>query len=317
MIIVGAGLSGLIAASMLREECSAIFEAQQSLPNNHHALLRFKTPVVGDAVGIPFRKVRVMKAIQPWRNPVADALSYSMKATGKAELRSIVSASGEVEERYIAPPDLIARLGAQVAGRVAFNQTLADAILASTERLPGAEPIISTIPMPALMEALGWEDRPEFGYHSGEVITVDLPKDLVDVCATVYLPDPQTQPYRASITDNRLIIEISGVDPRIVDVDGAIFESLKALGVLSKRMLEVCKRDYQRKQMTYAKIKPIDEGLRRRFVMWASEAHNVYSLGRFATWRPGLLLDDIVNDVRVIQRLVSNRAETYAHKMKG
>lgn len=309
MIIVGAGLSGLIAASMLREECSAIFEAQQSLPNNHHALLRFKTPVVGDAVGIPFRKVRVMKAIQPWRNPVADALSYSMKATGKAELRSIVSAAGEVEARYIAPPDLIARLGAQVGSKIAYGQAFANARLSAN-----GEPIISTIPMPALMEALGWEERPEFGHRSGEVITVDLPSDLVDVCATVYLPSPTIEAYRVSITDRRLIIEFSHT---CANVDLVIFDCLEALGLTSKRMLSFCRKEFQRKQMTYAKIKPIDEGLRRRFVMWASEAHNVYSLGRFATWRPGLLLDDIVNDVRVIQRLVSNRAETYAHKMKG
>jgi hypothetical protein len=71
------------------------------------------------------------------------------------------------------------------------------------------------------------------------------------------------------------------------------------------------------KQQTYAKALPIDEAERRRFIMWASEEKGVYSLGRFATWRPNLLLDDVVNDVRVIQRLIANRAESYAHKLKG
>ena len=325
MIIVGAGLSGLIAASMLREECSGIFEQQQALPNNHSALLRFRTSVVGDAVGIPFRKVRVMKAIHPWRNPVADALAYSLKAAGRAQLRSIVGAAGEVEERFIAPSDFIARLGAQTCGKFVFGQSLKDAILASTKTFPGAEPIISTVPMPVLMEALGWGaigEVPAFGHQPGEVITVDLPKAEINVCVTVYLPNPEIRPYRASITDNRLIIEMTDANSSLVGdlvktPEGIISQALDALGLWSPSLMSFCVREFQRKQMTYAKIVPIDEGVRRRFVMWASSVHGIYSLGRFATWRPSLLLDDVVNDVRVIQRLASNPGEAYAYHKKG
>ena len=60
------------------------------------------------------------------------------------------------------------------------------------------------------------------------------------------------------------------------------------------------------KEQKYAKILPIDNRERKRFIAWATDTHNIYSLGRFATWRPGLLLDDLVHDVRVIQRIVEH-----------
>ncbi len=41
-------------------------------------------------------------------------------------------------------------------------------------------------------------------------------------------------------------------------------------------------------------------------MMWATDNFNIYSLGRFATWRPGLLLDDLVNDIRVIQKIADH-----------
>ena len=38
----------------------------------------------------------------------------------------------------------------------------------------------------------------------------------------------------------------------------------------------------------------IDETLRRRWLYWCSTERGVcYNLGRFATWRPGLLADDL------------------------
>jgi hypothetical protein len=40
-------------------------------------------------------------------------------------------------------------------------------------------------------------------------------------------------------------------------------------------------------------------------MFWASHNFNVYSLGRFATWRAGLLLDDLVNDIIQIENWIS------------
>ena len=58
MIIYGAGMGGLLTANMLRRYNPTIKEAQPSLPNNHDALLRFRSDKVAIATGIPFKKVK-------------------------------------------------------------------------------------------------------------------------------------------------------------------------------------------------------------------------------------------------------------------
>lgn len=310
MIVAGAGLAGLIAASMLRDEVEAVYELQPQLPNNHSALLRFRSSVVGDAVGIPFRKVKVMKTVDPWRNPVADALMYSMKCTGKAQLRSVVSAAGEIEERFIAPDDFIPRLAKQVGPKIAFDASIVNVL--------GRHKVISTIPMPVMMDLLGWQDKPAFDFTGGWSITCDLPKSI-NVCATVYCPHPAVEPYRVSITDHRLIIEISdwqlNAQQKEPSKELSIGAACTALGI--DHLIDYVNAHNEMKRMKYAKIVPIDEATRKRFIIWASEKHNVYSLGRFATWRAGLLLDDVVNDVRQIQKMAGGEVHSYKSILKG
>jgi hypothetical protein len=67
--------------------------------------------------------------------------------------------------------------------------------------------------------------------------------------------------------------------------------------------------DIDCREQLYSKINPVDDNLRKNFIHWATVKHNVYSLGRFATWRPGLLLDSLVNDVRLIDRWISQASK--------
>jgi hypothetical protein len=298
--IIGAGMAGLLAGCMIRDH--VIYEAQPSLPNNHQAVLRFRSSVVGDTLNIPFKRVQMMKCVHPWRNPVADQLSYSWKANGTARLRSAISADGEVRERYIAPPDLIERMSA-MCGRINFGEK------PDLEGWP--QPVISTIPMPAAMKQLGWPDAPEFPSQKGWVIKHKL--SGVDAYCSVYDPDPDSWVTRTSITGNELIVELCR-EP-LESVDGHLSRALEILGLHFSAAYYNGMPEPELKEMPYAKILPIDEDVRKRFIIWASEEHNVYSLGRYATWRPGLLLDDVVNDVRVIQRLI-NGGSSYHHKLR-
>ena len=165
-IIVGAGMAGLLAGNMLRSNTYKILEALPELPNNHHALLRFRTGLVGEVVGVPFKKVTVIKDIDRYRSTfLGDVLSYSYKATGKSTLRSVITAGTEYHERYISPPDLIERMY-EAGPPIQFGLNY---LPSSWDR-----PVISTIPMPNLMDMLNYPRPEHFEYRSGWVWSADL-----------------------------------------------------------------------------------------------------------------------------------------------
>ena len=62
--------------------------------------------------------------------------------------------------------------------------------------------------------------------------------------------------------------------------------------------------DLKSSTQKFGKILPIDENLRKEFVLKLTKDYNIYSLGRFATWRQ-VLLDDLVKDIDVIEKFVS------------
>ena len=205
MRIIGAGMAGLLAGCVLREKLTGIYEKQTELPNNHSAVLRFRTNEVAAAIGIDFKKVKVMKAIQPWRNPIADVLSYSEKTNGTATLRSItgIPVDGEIVERYIAPPNLIKLMAGKIHKDSLYIGNEFDLVPLSGIRRKS--PIVSTIPMNVLMDILGWKDKPNFEYRSGINYTCGLKN--VNTYVSLYVPDPAVVWSRASITHDRLIVE--------------------------------------------------------------------------------------------------------------
>lgn len=309
-IIVGAGMSGLIAGTMLGDDSELIAEFDSDVPNKHKALLRFRTSIVGDTLNIPFKKVNVLKTRQKCNNEVADAITYSLKTTGMVNLRSIISADAKIDDRYIAPDDFISQLADRLKRKFCFNWSMISVL----EHRRESHPIISTIPMSALMSALQYPEIPDFKTRTGTVLTYELP-DNYDIYCTVYIPDPWAIPYRVSITGRTLIIEASG---NIETNDGVLNMIETAVNALSLKIdHDEIFAKAKTNLMQYAKISPIDEDERKKFIMWATREHNIYSLGRYACWRPGLLLDDIVNDVRVIQRLISGDKSHQYNQMKG
>lgn len=307
MIVVGAGMAGLLAAGILRNECTSVLEAQKSLPNNHSAVLRFRSTAVGDALNIRFKEVSAIKAVQPWRNPVADAMAYSIKTNGTATIRSVLTADAKPVKRYIAPHYMVDQMASRVEAPLMFD--------VNADFLGAKEPVISTIPMPSLMSALGWPgERPEFRSVVGCNYGARL--EGVDAYCSVYVPDPNHYASRVSLTGDQLVVECygPGADDLPFSDEEVLAGALRLLGI--KASVGAIQEPWKKAQR-YAKILPIDEGIRREFIMWASREHGVYSLGRFATWRPGLLLDDVVNDVRVIHSLVDNKGASYAHQLKG
>lgn len=305
IIIIGAGMAGLLAGNILRRHNTQIVERQPELPNNHHAVLRFRTTRVSDACHIPFREVRVHKMVIGDYNPIQAAMLYSRKVTGRYELRSIKDLSPA--DRYIAPVDFIA----QAAGSLNIAYGV-DAVsyfnpLSDREEFD-AIPIISTMPMPALMDLLEYPgERPVFKYEPGWTARATIPD--CDVHITAYVPEPVFPLYRASITGNELIMEFVGGmgcgSEALPWAESALDRVVSAFGLEP----ELSHSGMVLSGSRYAKLghlSPKDRKLAEDFMHWASMHFNVYSLGRFATWRSGLLLDDVVSDVLRIEHWISS-----------
>jgi hypothetical protein len=304
MKIYGAGLAGLLAATMLRRYKPTIHEAQPSLPHNHDALLRFRTDDVSRVTGIPFRKVRVLKGICDQDGIVHTTPNlrfsnqYALKVTGEVIDRSIMNL--DPVERFIAPPNLIAQLAENLD--IKYNSSM---------RVYGdvTEEIISTIPMPALMNLVGWS-APKFNHRTITTITADVVEPKMDIFQTLYYPGEEPW-YRCSISGNHLIIEMMGLPDNDVHViQNALRRVLGDFG-LNSNQVNVINVDL--KHQRFGKIAPIDDSQRKQFILAMSDKYGIYSLGRYATWR-NILLDDVVNDVKQVEQFITQR-DGYAKRL--
>ena len=312
MIIIGAGQAGLLASRRLANYHPVIMEKQSSLPNYHSALLRFRTDVIGQALGIPFKKVNVYKGVlrddgKTITNipTIRDINAYSLKSTGQCSERSIINT--ENATRYIAPGDFITNIAynANIKYNCDCESFITERNATISER--GA-PIISTIPMPELMRILNYPHHVQFKINPIWTINCELLD--VDVYQTLYIPYDIDQPYRVSITGNRLTLEFAfKPDPD--------FNYIEHYCNILFGYNFVQRLSYQPpKCQPYGKIVPIDNYERQKFILWATDNFNIYSLGRYATWRQ-ILLDDVYKDIDVIQRFIEQRNDynrrLYAH----
>ena len=200
MIIAGAGLAGLIAGNIFRNYSPRIIEMQSSLPSNHKAILRFRDHSVSKATGIEFKKVKVSKAIAykgEWlsrSNPKVANL-YSIKVTGKVQSRSCWNLNDA--ERFLSPDDFIMRIAKGL--KINYSETLHKSMF-------DGQPIISTIPMPAMMDIVGWKEKPDFPFRSIWSCWCEIMDYDISVNQTIYYPDLKDPYYRASLLGNKLIL---------------------------------------------------------------------------------------------------------------
>lgn len=308
MKIYGAGMAGLIAGHFFRRHSPTIFEAQPSLPNNHSALLRFRSNIVSEVTGIKFKEVTVRKNIYFERElynecNIAFANLYAQKVTNAVEGRSIWNL--EPVKRYIAPPNFIELLAEGLDIRYSSS-------LDSTTITKNNEPMISTIPVPALMKMTDWPSFPNFLFKPIWSLTCDL-NIPCDVYQTIYFPGTKTLLYRASLSGNHLILEFID-DPKLSIKKYMLKYAVEALNsyfgiIVEERHIKNC----QEKKQQYGKIiSDLGDDV-KSFVMAMTDRHHIYSLGRFATWRQ-LLLDDMIQDCKVIQRLIETKS-SYERKL--
>jgi len=283
-IIVGAGLSGIIAAHVFPR--MKIIEASQEPVERHRAVLRFRSNEVGRILGVDFKPVTVNKGIWSAKRHkfiepnIRAANAYSFKVTGGYFDRSIWNL--EQSTRYVAPDNLYEMILDKVYNRTHWGQEI-------TEVPPAGS--ISTIPMPTMAKFVLREDmdHPEFKFASINVLRYKVKN--CNIHQTVYIPDPDTNCYRVSITGDVLIAEF---------IDNADeFDIAEPFGI-GWKSIDCMQSSGDQK---YGKISPVDESWRRAFMHKLTVDYKVYSLGRFATWR-NILLDDVVKDLEVIKGMI-------------
>lgn len=282
MHIVGAGLSGLIAAHIWPN--AQVFELSPSPLAQHKALLRFRSDIVSQATGIEFKRVKVRKGIWHGGKFVEPAINlanmYSKKCLGAIEPeRSIWNI--EPAERFIAPDNFYEQLVDNCGSRIHWG----------VDYQFNDDHCISTIPLPVLLKKLNTESLMTPVFNRSPIIVERYNVPDCNAYQTVYFPSPMHSVYRASITGDMLIVEHSD------EPFGNWLEELQeAFHIFYMETLTQV-------EQKYGKIVPIDDRTRKTLLFGLTHKHNIYSLGRFATWR-NILLDDMVGDAAVIKKLM-------------
>jgi hypothetical protein len=286
--IIGAGLAGLIAAHAWPQ--APLVEASPQPRAAHRALLRFRSDAVSRLTGVEFRKVMVRKGIWAegrFQEPnIRWANLYAQKVLGHGQLKGERSIwKTEPVERFVAPDTLYEQLLESVNDRVTWNQN-AD--------FCRHDLLVSTAPMPVALATAGIRDE-ELQFHRSAIKVYRFRVPGADVFQTVYFPERHLEVYRASITGDTLIVETTANASYDIESEQAVNDAF-GLHWEQAEMIEQV-------EQKYGKIAPIDDSLRKQLLFKLTHDHNIYSLGRFATWR-NILLDDVVDDIAAIKRLL-------------
>jgi len=286
MNIVGAGLTGLIAAHAWPK--ASVLEMEAGPRVLHKALLRFRTEKVSHLTGIPFKNVAVRKGIYSngaFVNPsIRLANQYAFKVTGEnCGDRSIWNL--DPVTRFIAPDDFYEQLVDQVGSRIIWN----------CESRYVSKGDVVTIPLNAALEPTSIRLEEELSFRSIGVARYKISN--TDLYQTIYFPDADTPLYRASITGGVLTLEMTD-DFELPRADSLV-DALNAFGLDAEATL------MDTTNQRYGKIVPLPKRIRQSVCYEYTNETGAYLLGRFATWR-NILLDDAADDIQVIKKLMGS-----------
>jgi hypothetical protein len=299
MYIIGAGMAGLLAGVM--NQTATILEASDKLPDFHKAVFRLRTDAISHFTGIKMKEVVVNKAVwfKGQERQITPRLAnyYSMKVIDCIQQRSILNI--DPIKRYIPPANFVELLADKCRSRIKFGAKVVkiNSEFIEIDRQPiildrRDHAVISTMPMPILRNLLHPNAR-KIDFNTYPVIVSQFKVYKCDSYATIYYPDPKMGVYRATLDGNKLIIE----GTRKI-TDNELSEVRESFGIQNIDPI------FLNKEHKASKISPIDSQYRQSFIYKTTINHNIYSLGRYATWRPSVVLDDVFDDIFVITNLI-------------
>jgi hypothetical protein len=309
MHIIGAGMAGCIAAIL--NPTAQILEGAPERPDNHKAVLRFRTREISNLTGIEFETIKVYKSIYykglhySECNPMF-ANMYSAKVVGKISNRSIWNL--DCVERFLAPSDFHKRLLERLEseGRVTYGEKIthiSDTAIHTTEDIFERKGgIISTAPIGFMPKITGinFKESVDFGFKN--ILTIQgIVKDS-NVHQTIYYPEVEFPIYRATLTGCKIIVEFKEGDWSEYK-ELYLIEVLKSFGLYEEQV--EFEKDFHIQK--FGKISPINEDLRKRYIFDLTDVLEIYSLGRFAIWK-NILLDDVLDDLYTIQKLIQSNS---------
>lgn len=324
--ILGAGWAGMIAAEFW--PTAQIYERDPqaaTLTGTTGAFIRCRNPNAAMILQAPCRNVAVHRAVAnaTWDTHTnvqpLDAALYARKTApcGVLSARSIHSctsraAMGNGAERYLLLPDDLVAARQRANTRVRYGATSGDV----SEVLCGATPavpVVSTLPLDLTLRHLGTNFRaplrPErTTARGGFVLETELRACGVDFCWTVYVPSSNTEISRITITGGRAIVEV--MPPEGGTEYGT--DSIEAFAAHALfQLFNVMPEDIV--QWNWHRVHKI--AATPEYVAWAHEVvyrlsveRGIYSLGRAATGRRGVTVDDLPQDCRVINKLLRARS---------
>lgn len=288
MIIIGAGLTGCLAA-MYNQHAQVVVPHSRGELKQHKAIMRFADDSIERITGIKCQKVKVTKSCYVFGDHVEPTINmrnrYSKKVTGGYYDRSISNL--DPVTRWVPPANFHERMLSILKGRITFGVDLAIYDFVD-------EPVISTLPININAMMFGGQD---IDVPYAEKRSIYVSKVFVHKCDmwhTTYYPEGGSV-YRASLEEG--VITIESVH-EIVRAD--IHHVLASFGI-SLEDHDVLELNYEQ---TDGKIAPMDDVKRKDAIQRLTLDHNVYSLGRWATWR-NIQLVDVIKDLSVIHRLIN------------
>jgi len=303
--IIGAGISGLIAEgafSKIPGSTITIFDPKHDSDplSEHKAVMRLRDTRIIDYVNCKIDKVKVYKAVyhngrlydKP--NLLLNNM-YSLKVYESLSERSLSTLG--IVDRYIISDITRQGMGTRMASAVCdiYDKQL-HFDKASSQQY---DICISTIPMFSILNLVG-KSSDDYGVKFSWTPICITKMNLSiksDVHQTVYFTDQREEvPYRITVEGSKIIAEATSE----FDVD-SVYDCLRsAFGI---GYSEIYEESVTTSIQNMGKLEPISDDIRRKIMMDLTDEFNVYSFGRFATWRP-LRIDQTLDDIEKIKMLV-------------